>query len=200
MQIIEPKIEVLDELNGQDILRKIELCGRVCYKSEERITCDSAEKFVRDIIKRGHESVLEHVSVSVRIICDRGVSHEIVRHRLCSISQESTRYVTYGGDIAFIRPWWLTDENTDRAMIWKWGVTNAAATYEHLLEQGLAPQAARAVLPNSLKTELIMTANLREWRHFFKLRTAPGAHPDMQIVANMILVKFRQRIPVIFDF
>ena len=112
MKIIEPYIELEDKIDGQAILKKIEKIGRVCYKSENNITEDSAERFIKNIIKNGHESVLEHVSISVRVICDRGVSHEIVRHRIGSYSQESTRYCNYsndkfGNELTFIKPWWF---------------------------------------------------------------------------------------------
>ena len=177
--------------------------GRTCYKSEDKITDGSAEKFVRGIIKRGHEAVIEHGSLTVRFICDRGVSHEIVRHRLAAFCQESTRYCNYGkegfgGEITVIRP--STFAKTDSTYhIWKRSCEHAEVAYFDLLNEGCTPQEARSVLPNSLKTEVVMTANIREWRHFLKLRCSPAAHPQMREVALILLDKVHWLIPVCFD-
>lgn len=203
MKIIDPSIEILTPLDGSKTLKFIEQCGRVCYKSESKATDGSAERFVQSLVMAGHESVLEHVSVTVKFVCDRGVSHEIVRHRLASYSQESTRYCNYskegfGSEITVIRPKGLL-EGTDGYKIWAAACMDAEDAYFALLDWGCTPQDARAVLPNSLKTELIMTANLREWRHFFKLRTAEAAHPGMREVASMALRQMREKIPVVFD-
>lgn len=203
MRIIAPSTEILTPLDGDAILKHIELCGRVCYKSENRITPESAENFVRGIIALKHEAVLEHYSFSVRFIVDRGVSHEIVRHRLASYCQESTRYCNYSGDrfgneITVIKPYFLT-EGTNGYKKWAEACETAEREYFTLLEWGCTPQEARAVLPNSLKTELIMTANLREWRHFFKLRTSPAAHPQMYEVTIPLLKEVQEKIPVIFE-
>lgn len=203
MRIIEPNFEIIDEFNGLDLLKKIERAGRVCYKSEDRITEDSAEKFVKMIIESGHESVIEHEKISVKIVCDRGVSHEIVRHRIASFSQESTRYCNYnknkfGGEITVIRPlFWK--EDSEEFKIWVDCMRYVEKTYLSLIEKGAQPQEARSVLPNSLKTEIVVTMNLREWRHFFKLRTSERAHPQMRQIAKMILLDFQSRIPVLFD-
>ncbi len=206
MKIIPASIEIMTPLDGDCILKHIERCGRVCYKSEDKIADGSAEKFVAGIIKRGHESVLEHYSFTVRFICDRGVSHEIVRHRMASYSQESTRYCNYskdgfGSEITVIEPCYLDAENGDAAAwcAWWWACKGAETQYFNMLQEGSTPQEARAVLPNSLKTELIMTANLREWRHFLKLRTAKAAHPQIREVANLLLTELKAAIPVIFD-
>ena len=203
MRIIAPSTEILTPLDGDAILRHLELCGRVCYKSENRITPESAENFVRGIIARKHEAVLEHFSFSVRFIVDRGVSHEIVRHRLASYCQESTRYCNYSGDrfgneITVIKPYFLT-EGTNGYKKWAEACETAEREYFTLLDWGCTPQEARAVLPNSLKTELIMTANLREWRHFFKLRTSPAAHPQMYEVTIPLLKEVQEKIPVVFE-
>ena len=203
MKIIEPYTEIIDDINGQNVLKKIELCGRVCYKSEGKIEENSAEKFVKGIIKRGHEAVLEHVSVTVRFIVDRGVSHEIVRHRLAAYCQESTRYCNYmkddfGSEITVIKPFFL-EPSSKGWNSWEYSCIEAEQEYFNMLEWGCTPQEARTVLPNSLKTELIMTADLREWRHFFKLRTPETAHPQMREVARPLLDKFKTLIPVIFD-
>ena len=202
MKIIKPSVEILDDLNPEEILKKLELCGRVCYKSEDKITDKSAVKFISNIIKRGHESVLEHVSFSVRFICDRGVSHEIVRHRIASYSQESTRYCNYSkgqfnGEITVIEPCFLVP-GTEGYDMWYKACQMAEQYYFSMLDWGCSPQEARAVLPNSLKTELVMTANIREWRHFLKLRTSPAAHPQMREVANLLLKELK-KVPVLFD-
>ena len=185
------------------MLKRIERAGRVCYKSEDRITEDSAIKFVKNILKSGHESVIEHEKITVRIICDRGVSHEIVRHRIASYSQESTRYCNYnqnrfGKELTFIQPlFW--DEGTEEYKIWLRTMQMIENNYNELIEKGAQPQEARSILPNSLKTEIIVTMNLREWRHFFRLRTALNAHPQMREIACAILDEFQKRVPVIFD-
>lgn len=202
MKIIDPSFRWLNGKipDGAVILNRIATAGRVCYQSEPT-TDDSA--FVRTLIRRGHESVLEHAVISVRIICDRGVSHEIVRHRIASYSQESTRYCNYskdkfGNELTFIRPPWLGDHPTaDRE--WRGMMKEVENVYLHLLNIGWTPEQARSVLPNSLKTEIVVTMNLREWRHFFRLRCAPAAHPQMRQVANMLLNGFRETVPVIFD-
>lgn len=203
MKVIDASYEILTPINGDEILCMIERCGRVCYKSESRITDASAERFVRNLIARGHESVLEHVSFSVKFICDRGVSHEIVRHRLASYCQESTRYCNYSKDdfqseITVIKPCCL-DKSAAGYQIWERSCKNAETAYFDLLDFGCTPQEARAVLPNSLKTEIVMTANLREWRHFLKLRTSPAAHPQIREVAIPFLNELKSLIPVIFD-
>lgn len=203
MKIIEPRIEILDDIDGNCILKKIEKIGRVCYKSENRITEDSAKEFIQKLLSSGHESVIEHEKISVRIICDRGVSHEIVRHRIASYSQESTRYCNYskekfGKELTFIRPcFW--EEDSDLYKKWLEYMHEAEETYNAMISRGALPQEARSVLPNSLKTEIVVTMNLREWRHFFKLRTSKRAHPQMQEVAVKILNELKKIIPVIFD-
>ena len=196
MKIISPNVQILSPVDGQAILKHIELCGRVCYKSEAKITDTSAATFVRGIIKRGHEAVLEHFNITVKFICDRGVSHEIVRHRMASYCQESTRYCNYsndsfGGEITVIRPNFLV-EGTEGWQYWREACLTAERRYFELLNFGCTPQEARAVLPNSLKTEVVMTANLREWRHFFKLRTAQAAHPQMREVATLLLRRMQE--------
>ena len=203
MIVIKPSIEILTALNGIDILKHIEKCGRVCYKSEHRITDNSYIDFVKNIIRRGHEAVLEHYSITVKFICDRGVSHEIVRHRLASYCQESTRYCNYSRDefstqITVIEPLYL-EPNSMSYYSWETACLEAEKQYFELLNLGNMPQEARAVLPNSLKTEIVMTANLREWRHFLKLRCSSAAHPQMREVACMVLKRFQSQIPVVFD-
>jgi thymidylate synthase (FAD) len=205
LRIIEPSVEVEMPIDGEAVLKGIERIGRVCYKSEARIGGDieSAAAFVGRIVKSGHESVIEHASASMRVICDRGVTHEIVRHRIASYSQESTRYCNYlsdkfNGEVTFIRPCFF-EEGGERYAIWAESMRSAETAYRRLIDSGASPQQARGVLPNSLKTEIVMTMNLREWRHFIKLRTAPGAHPQMRQVASMLLGKLKGSVPLIFD-
>lgn len=203
MRIIDAGYEILDPIDGAVILKDLERIGRVCYKSEERTTDISAQDFIRRILASGHESVIEHVKISVKIICDRGVSHEIVRHRIASYSQESTRYCNYikekfGKEITVIRPYfWREDDN--KYSTWLAVMKKIEETYIALIELGAKPEEARSVLPNSLKTEIVVTMNLREWRHFFKLRTSLRAHPQMREIAIPLLSEMKRLIPVVFD-
>jgi thymidylate synthase (FAD) len=217
MKLIKPYFEI-EEIDSAKILKNLEKAGRTCYKSEDKITEDSATKFVAGIIKRGHETILEHEKVTVRVICDRGVSHEIVRHRLASYSQESTRYCNYGkqDEITFIIPPWvdicpgiydasnLIDVAEIKESWYYWCASMLASeeAYLDLLDEDWEPQQARSVLPNSLKTEIVMTMNLREWRHFFKLRavgTTGKPHPQMVELTVPLLAEFKKLIPVVFD-
>ena len=206
MNAIKPYTQIYGDINGQEILKKIERCGRVCYKSEGKIEEGSAERFVAGLIKRGHEAMLEHASITVKFVVDRGVSHELVRHRLVSFAQESTRYCDYanddfGSEITFIIPEYL-DYKSDAWNIWKEAMKSCEDAYFKMLDFGLTPQEARAVLPNSLKTEVVMTANIREWRHFFKLRAANStgaAHPQMLEVTRPLLDELKELVPVVFD-
>lgn len=203
MNAIQPYAVIMDNLDGAAILKKIEQCGRVCYKSEDKTTEDSAEKFVGNIIKRGHEAVLEHESFTVKFVVDRGVSHELVRHRLASFCQESTRYCNYskddfGSEITFILPFFL-DYKSPGWNAWQEAMKSAEDAYFKMLDIGHTPQEARSVLPNSLKTEVVMTCNIREWRHFFKLRTAMAAHPQMREITRPLLDELKIIIPVVFD-
>lgn len=210
MIIVNPSIEILSDTSYETMLRKIERIGRVCYKSEDKISADSAEGFIRGIIKRGHESVIEHESISVKVICDRGVTHEIVRHRIASYSQESTRYCNYtsdkfGSQISCVDIatgfQYDMDNEADRK---KWNIWNAAMEaaekyYFALIEAGAKPEEARSVLPNSLKTEIVMTMDLREWRHFIRLRGSRAAHPQIAEITAMIRREFTKRYPVFFE-
>jgi len=199
MRIVEPSVTL--EWITPDSLRVIERAGRTCYKSEYKSDSDPAV-FVRRLIKRGHLSVIEHASASLRIVCDRGVSHEIVRHRIASYSQESTRFVCYakdqhGGEIKVIRPSGLDD--SDPAYITWWVAMEYAETsYIRMIELGAKPQLARSVLPTCLATEIVMTCNFREWLHFISLRCAPTAHPDMRYIANLIKDYLIEYCPVVF--
>lgn len=203
MKEIRPSFEIMDDIDGAEILQKLERCGRVCYKSEDKITEGSAEKFIGMILKSGHESVLEHEKLTVKFICDRGVTHEIVRHRIASYSQESTRYCNYskdkfGNELTFIRPCFWADDSEEYA-VWKQAMEEIEKTYVKLISLGAKPEEARSILPNSLKTEIVCTMNLREWRHFFGLRTAERAHPQIREISVALLDELKKRIPVIFD-
>lgn len=203
MRIINPSVSLEQDFNPDEVMKHIERAGRVCYKSESKISDDSAEIFIRNILKRGHESVIEHVSLTIKIICDRGVTHEIVRHRIASFSQESTRYCNYsqdkfGRELTFIKPcYW--EKGDERYRIWEKTMHHIESEYFNLIEKGALPQEARSILPNSLKTEIYVTMNLREWRHFLKLRTSKAAHPQMRQIALMIYDIFSEKLPVIFE-
>ena len=207
MRIIKSSyfIEKLDD--GEEILRRIEWAGRTCYKSENKITEKSAKEFVAMILKRGHHSVIEHEYMTVRFICDRGVTHELVRHRLVAYSQESTRYCNYskgkhGGEITVIKPcFWnfFGAPGSSEYIMWKRACATAEECYLELLDLGASPQEASSVLPNSLKTEIVATANLREGRHIFTLRTAKAAHPQMREIMVPLLKEVQRRVPVLFD-
>ena len=203
MKVIEPSVEIITPIDYDAMIRHIEQCGRTCYKSEHKITEGSAERFIRNIIKRGHESVLEHASFTVRWTVDRSISHQIVRHRIASFSQESQRFCCYakddfGRDVTFIRPVQMTDD-TPAFAIWNTVMQKCECAYFDLLTLGCSPQEARSALPNSTKTELVMTANIREWRHFLKLRTSEGADPNMRHIANQLLQVCKFAMPALFD-
>lgn len=203
MRIIQPSVEFVSPVDGVAVLKRIEKCGRVCYQSDHLITNRSYTDFAKMILRNGHESVLEHASFSLSFICDRGITHEIVRHRIASYSQESTRYCNYAkkqfnAEITVIEPCFL-QKGTDGYSIWEKSCMEAEEAYFNLLNYGCTAQEARAVLPTCLKSQITMTANIREWRHFFKLRCSPAAHPQMREVANMALQLVCKTIPVLFD-
>lgn len=207
MKIIKAGYEILSEISDDGIeeLQRIEKIGRVCYKSEDKITEDgeSAKKFVKMIIDRGHEAMIEHSSLSVKFIVDRGVSHELVRHRIASFAQESTRYCNYGKDkfgneITVIKPLFFK-EDSESYQAWVFAMRDTENAYFRLIQCGATPQEARSVLPSSTKTEITITANYREWRNFFKLRTAKAAHPQMREVTIPLLEELKEKIPIIFD-
>lgn len=179
-----------------DLLQDIERIGRVCYKSEHRITSSSAAPFVRSIIERGHESVLEHISITVRFVTDRAIANELVRHRIAAYSQESTRYCNYKNKIEFIYPKNVSDKQLQLIME---ACACAATTYQELIADGATPEIARDVLPLCTKTELIATYNLREWRHILRLRTDKAAHPKMRELMQTLLQFFQGLVPIIFD-
>lgn len=196
MQIIDPSYEIL-QCPGVSALYAIELAGRTCYKSEGKMTDDSAPRFCRMLMERGHESVLEHSLISVRFVVSRGVSHELVRHRLASYSQESQRYCAYG-ELVFIRPCFFK-QGSGCFTEWLSVLADCESKYGALLAMGAKPEEARDVLPNATKTEIVCSANIREWRHILKLRTSKAAHPAMREVMIPLLRDLQSRIPILFD-
>jgi len=199
VKIVNQTFEILTPIDSDRILKNLEKIGRVSYKSEDLITEDSAKKFIKKIIENRHETVIEHENISIKVITDRGVSHEIVRHRIASYIQESTRYCNYskekfGNEIVYIKPVDFELSCSDIELLEK-----IEQHYLTRLEEGLTPQQARYFLPNGLKTEIVITMNLREWRHFFKLRTAKVAHPQMRAMAKNILNKLNGIVAIIFE-
>jgi len=226
MKLINAKYEIWDDISdgGLKELKFLERAARICYKSENLITEDgeSGKRLIKKLIENEHDAMLEHRIISVLFTCDRGISHEIVRHRLASFAQESTRYCNYskdkfGNEIVVIKPFFYSQENIlslgipekEKELrmeflqqcfdIWYESCLCAEESYFNLLELGSTPQEARSVLPTSLKTELLMTANYREWRHFFNLRTAPAAHPQMRELTVPLLKELQSKLPIIFD-
>lgn len=206
MKVIEPSAEILFKEEAVNVLKRIEIAARTCYKSESAITDTSAEKMVKNLIKSGHGAMLEHAIITVRGVCDRGVSHELVRHRIASFAQESTRYCNYasgkfGNEITVIHPLFFK-ENTPEYATWYMACQAAESAYLALISQGFSPQEARSVLPNSLKTEIVITMNIREWLHFIDLRalgTTGKPHPQMKQFAGIILREFDALIPTLFQ-
>lgn len=222
MRWIDSRVELLEPIDAPAILRKLELALRNCYKSEDKIEEGSAERIISSCIARGHESPMEHAAITYRVICDRGVSHEWVRHRIASYSQESTRYCNYNkgkfnSELTFIYPYWHKDlppinefrydeltKDQQTKLDW-WSILNSSCRdiemhYRMLIERGAAPEAARAILPNCLKTEIVCTMNIRELRTFFKLRTTKFAHPDIRKLAIELLSLLRQNgLGVLFN-
>ena len=203
MKIIDPYFEILHMADRDEILNLLEKAARTCYKSEDQISQGSAEQLLKRLMKTGHESVIEHISITVRLICDRGVTHEIVRHRLCSFSQESTRYANYskdkfGSEITVIRPFFFKT-GSKGYKLWEASMQASEAAYLSLLENGAKAQEARSVLPSSLKADIVITANIREWRHIFKLRCSKASHPQMRQSMLPLLDRFYKEMPVLFD-
>lgn len=222
MRFIEPSFKILSEdFTRENVLSRIEIAARTCYKSEDKICEGSAVKMLNNLIKRGHEAMIEHApNLSVRFICDRGVTHELVRHRLFSFAQESTRYVNYKNKgMQFILPEWIQgkereyllngdiDYLTDLEELLTYSDTmsfvgacvDMSMAYDQLIENGWTPQRARAVLPNCVKTEIVVTGNVREWRNCFKLRTEQTAHPQMREIMIPLIFKLNEDIPELWE-
>lgn len=203
MRVIDPYFEILHMADKDEILNLLEKAARTCYKSEDQIKPGSAEKLLERLMRTGHESVIEHISITVRLICDRGVTHELVRHRLCSFSQESTRYANYskdkfGSEITVIKPFFF-QKGSDQYRLWEESMLASEKVYLELLEKGAKAQEARSVLPTSLKTDIVVTANIREWIHIFKLRCSKASHPQMRQSMLPLLDHFYNKMPVLFD-
>ncbi|MBI4789425.1 MAG: FAD-dependent thymidylate synthase [Chloroflexi bacterium] len=204
MIVVEPAFSVLHPKSKEDALdalRRVELAGRLCYKSEDRVTSDSYHRFIQMLIQRKHWSVIEHGYMTAHIVTNRGVTHELVRHRLASFSQESTRYCNYakgrfGGEIAVVCPPELSNADLP---LWRASMQESEKVYLELIERGVTPQIARGVLPNDLKAEIIVTANLREWHHIFALRCGSSAHPHMRHVMRMGLSQAAELFAPVFD-
>lgn len=215
MKSISQRYIIESDINGEELLKQIEKVSRTCYRSEEKISQDSTKKFVSGLIKNGHEAMIEHNSITVRFICDRGVSHEIVRHRVASYAQESTRYCNYSNDkfgneinVIDIAKGISLDtkmQNMSPEIVkeiiseWVYAMEDAEKHYMRMIELGATPQIARSVLPTSVKTEIVVTMNLREWRHFFKLRTPISAHPQIRELTIPLLEDFKKLVPCVFD-
>lgn len=200
---IKPMVIVpLSELE-RPIMERLERCARICYKSEDKMGAQYNPRFLKDKVARGHESIIEHEKITVMFIVDRGISHEIVRHRIGSYSQESTRYCNYskekfGNEITVIEPYYYLDDH-HAYQLWEESCLAAEKAYMSLLESGSSPQEARGILPTCLKTELAVTYNLREWRHFFRQRCDFAAHPQMRQAAIPLLLLFKEKLPVLFE-
>ena len=203
MKIVKSSVEVLTPINGERILNHIETIARTCYQSQQS---NNNHNLVKSLIRSEHFAMLEHYNISVKFVTDRGVSHEIVRHRLASFAQESTRYCNYskdkfGNEISVIKPTELK-EGSFEYIVWQKQCEAAERTYFKLLDSGVTPETARSVLPTSLKTTIVMTANVREWRHFLNLRavgTTGKPHPDIKVLADDLLEQFKEQVPILFD-
>ena len=203
VKIVAPHIEIITPLDGEAILKHLELCARNCYKSEDKITPDSARVMVKKLLELGHEAMIEHYSLTVKLTCDIGVYKDLTRHRLVSFAIESTRYCNYskgkfGQELSVIKPCHIK-ENTPEYDLWFKTMQTIEQNYNQMAALGCRPDQLRMLLPHSTKADVIMTANLREWRHIFKLRCAPAAHPTVQEVMDMLLAKLKAKIPVVFD-
>ena len=203
VKIVAPKVEVLTPLDGDAILKHLELCARNCYKSEDKITSDSAQLMVRKLLEMGHEAMIEHYNLTVKITCDLGVYKDLTRHRHVSYAIESTRYCNYskgkfGNELSVMKPCHIKEE-TPEYQLWLETMQQIEKNYNAMAALGCKPDQLRMLLPHSVKADVIMTANLREWRHIFKLRCAPAAHPTVQEIMKMLLGTLKREIPVIFD-
>lgn len=205
MNIVNSSVEFITPINREVILQRIEQIGRSCYKSEDKITNESAPKFVKMLVDRGHEAMIEHISLTIKFVTNRGVSHEMVRHRLANYAQESSRYCNYskgkhGSELTFIdiKEGFPTISDEDYST-WLESMKLSETAYMEMINNGCKPDLARDVLPNSLKTEINMTANLREWRHFIRMRASKFAHPEIRLLAKKVYEEFVKELPEIFS-
>lgn len=203
VKIVSPSFEVITPLDGDYILKHLERCARNCYKSEDKITSDSAQKMIKKLIDLGHEAMIEHFSITVKMTTDVGAYKDLTRHRHASFAIESTRFCNYskgkyGNELTFMKPSNI-EEGSELYNIWLQAMTDAEKHYLDMATRGATVDQLRMLLPHSTKADVFMTANLREWRHIFKLRCAPATHPSIQHIMKMILNEFRAHIPVLFD-
>ena len=201
MNIIEPYAKIVEPCDGIELLRRIEWAGRISHRSEDAATADSYGRFLRAVvIGHGDWSIVEHASASVDMTVDRGITHELVRHRLFSFTQESTRFVNYEKKMpaSFIGPPIPTNP-AHIAEDWAEAIRGCERAYKSMIASGVAPQIARSVFPNALASRIVMTGNLRNWRHFFIMRTTKEAHPQMREVSIPLLAQFKERIPILFE-
>ena len=193
MRIIKPSVSIESNISYEEALRIVENATRVCYKSEDKIKEGSAEKLIRGIIKAKHFGCIEHVSLTVKFICDRACSHQLVRHRLMSFNQKSQRYCKED-NLEVIKP-----EGLENTSLWLESCRQAENAYAEMIRRGEKPEVARGVLPNSTATEIYATANLREWRHFFELRCDKTAQKDIRMLALELLCQMFEKYPVFFE-
>ena len=203
VKIVSPSIEVITPLDGDYILKHLERCARNCYKSEDKITSDSAQKMIKKLIDLGHEAMIEHFSITVKLTTDVGAYKDLTRHRHASFAIESTRFCNYskgkyGNELTFMKPSNM-EEGSKIYNIWYQAMTDIEKHYLDMAAEGAAADQLRMLLPHSTKADVFMTANLREWRHIFKLRCAPATHPSVREIMTMLLNKFRSQLPVLFD-
>lgn len=205
MKIIEPNVEILSNINGNEILKHLELCARNCYKSENNITEDttSAIKMINKLIELDHTAMLEHFNITIKLLCDVGTYKDLTRHRHCSFAIESTRYCNYskgkfGNEISVIKPCNM-DENSGIYHTWLKAMNDMERAYMQMAEIGATPDQLRMILPHSTAASVILTANIREFRHIFNLRCAKAAHPSVRQIMLMTLNEFHNKIPVLFD-
>lgn len=201
MKIVEPWIQV-ENFDGKQIMKNIERACRTCYRSEGLITEDSYKKLLKNCINRGHESVLEHEKITIRMICDIGVYKDLTRHRFGSFSIESTRYCNYSKDkfdneIKFIKPIYFDDG--DKSQWWVAAMTEIEKIYNEMAAIGCTPDEMRMILPHSTAAEVTMTANIREWRHILDLRTKQMTHPAIRQLLIPLLLYFKQEMPELFE-
>ena len=193
MQVIKSSVELVNPMPYKEALNITELATRVCYKSEDKMKEGSAEKLIKGIIKSKHFGCLEHVNLTVKFICDRACSHQLVRHRLMSFNQKSQRYCKED-NLEVIKP-----EGLENTSLWLESCRQAENAYAELIRRGEKPEVARGVLPNSTATEIYATANIREWRHFFKLRCDKTAQKDIRMLALELLCQMFEKYPVFFE-
>ena len=205
VKIVEPSVEIITEIDGDKILKTIERAARTCYKTEDNISEDasSAKKMISKLIEMGHTAMIEFADVHVILTADTGVLKDLTRHRHCSFAVESTRYCNYskgkfGNEITVIKPCNI-EEGSKEYDLWLDCMNNIETTYNQMAELGCKPDQLRMLLPHSLKCNINLKANVREWRHIFSLRCAKAAHPSVQEIMKMVLVEFHKQIPILFD-